>query len=190
MKRIAIFASGNGSNAENIIRYFQEKGSSGEVALVVCNKSGAKVLERAGRLGVESVVMSRDEINDRQSMLGLLESHRIDIVVLAGFLLMVPSFLIERYRNRIVNIHPSLLPKFGGKGMYGRHVHEAVVNSSEVETGITIHYVSEMCDEGRIIFQARTSVEQSDTAEDVEKKVHELEREHFARVIDETLVGG
>lgn len=190
MKRIAIFASGNGSNAENIIRYFQEKGSSGEVALVVCNKSGAKVLERAGRLGVESVVMSRDEINDRQSMLGLLESHGIDIVVLAGFLLMVPSFLIERYRDRIVNIHPSLLPKFGGKGMYGRHVHEAVVNAGEVETGITIHYVSEMCDEGRIIFQARTSVKQSDTAEDVEKKVHELEREHFARVIDETLVGG
>lgn len=189
MKKIAIFASGNGSNAENIIRYFQEKESSGEVALVVCNKVGAKVLERAGRLGVESVVMSRDEINDRQRMLGVLDSHGIDIIVLAGFLLMIPEFLIERYRERIVNIHPSLLPKFGGKGMYGHYVHEAVVASGENKTGITIHYVSEICDEGRIIFQARTPVLPSDTAADVEKKVHDLEREHFARVIDETFCG-
>lgn len=186
MKKIAIFASGNGSNAENIIRYFQEKESSGEVALVVCNKVGAKVLERAGRLGVEAVVMSRDEINDRQRMLGVLDSHGIDIIVLAGFLLMIPEFLIVRYRDRIVNIHPSLLPKFGGKGMYGHYVHEAVVALGENETGITIHYVSEICDEGRIIFQARTPVLPSDTAADVEKKVHDLEREHFARVIDET----
>lgn len=186
MKRIAIFASGNGSNAENIIRYFREEGRAADVALVVCNRQDAGVLGRAERLGVRSVVMTRAEINDSERMSALLEGCRVDVIVLAGFLLMIPSFLIERYRGRIVNIHPSLLPKFGGKGMYGRYVHEAVVAAGETQTGITIHHVSEDCDGGRIIFQACTAVEPSDTPADVEAKVHALEREHFARVIEET----
>lgn len=185
MKNIAIFASGSGSNAENIIRYFQERPERGEVALVVCNKADAGVLERAERLGVESRVMSRAEINDPELMLPLLESRGVDTIVLAGFLLMVPGFLLERYHERILNIHPSLLPKFGGKGMYGRHVHEAVVAAGERETGITVHIVSEKCDEGRIVFQASVAVDPADSSADVEAKVHDLERQHFPRVVDE-----
>lgn len=187
MKKIAIFASGNGSNAENIIRYFRENEYGAEVALVVCNKPGAGVLTRAASLGVHSVVLSRAEINDADKMLGEMERHGIDMIVLAGFLLMVPDFLLERYKGRIVNVHPSLLPKFGGKGMYGRHVHEAVVSAGEKESGITIHHVSEHCDEGQVIFQASVPVLPTDTAEDVEAKIHALEREHFPRVVKECL---
>lgn len=185
MKRIAIFASGNGSNAENIIRYFRERPERGEVVLVVSNKAGAGVLERAARLGVESRVMTRAEINDPEIMSEVLESRGVDTLVLAGFLLMVPSFLIERYPDRIVNIHPSLLPKYGGKGMYGRHVHEAVVAAGERESGITIHFVNEHCDEGQIIFQATVEIAETDTPADVEAKIHRLEKLHFPRVIDE-----
>ncbi len=185
--KIAVFASGNGSNAENVITYFRDADCGVEVALVVCNKAQAGVLERARRLGVEARVMTREQINSPQVMLPLLDSFGIDTVVLAGFLLMVPAFLVERYRGRIVNIHPSLLPKFGGKGMYGRHVHEAVVAAGERQTGITIHYVSEGCDEGQIIFQASTPVEPDDTAADVERKIHELERRNYAPVIHTTL---
>lgn len=186
MKRIAIFASGNGSNAENIIRYFRQFPSDGKVVLVVCNRAGAGVIERAHRLGVELRVMTRDEINDPEMMLPLMDEFGVDVVVLAGFLLMVPGFLIERYHDRMVNVHPSLLPKYGGKGMYGRYVHEAVVAAGDKESGITIHLVSEQCDEGRIIFQASVSVLPTDTPADVESKIHDLERLHFPRVIHET----
>lgn len=189
MKRIAIFASGNGSNAENIIRYFQQQPRGAEVALVVCNRAEAGVLHRAEALGVEAVVMPKVSINDEAAMTTLLESRGIDLIVLAGFLLMVPPFLIARYPDRIVNIHPSLLPKYGGKGMYGRHIHEAVVAAGEKETGITIHFVSDVCDEGRIIFQASVPVEPTDTPAEVEFKIHALEREHFPRVIAETFLG-
>lgn len=189
MKRIAIFASGNGSNAENIIRYFQQQPRGAEVALVVCNRAEAGVLHRAEALGVEAVVMPKVSINDEAAMTTLLESRGIDLIVLAGFLLMVPPFLIARYPDRIVNIHPSLLPKYGGKGMYGRHIHEAVVAAGEKETGITIHFVSDACDEGRIIFQASVPVEPTDTPAEVEFKIHALEREHFPRVIAETFLG-
>lgn len=188
MKRIAIFASGNGSNAENIIRYFHQHPHGAEVALVVCNRAEAGVLRRAAALGVEAVVMPKAGINDEAAMTALLESRGIDLIVLAGFLLMVPPFLIARYPDRIVNIHPSLLPKYGGKGMYGRHIHEAVVAAGEKETGITIHFVSDACDEGRIIFQASVPVEPTDTPADVECKIHALEREHFPRVIAETFI--
>ncbi len=187
MKKIAIFASGSGSNAENIIRYFRDGERGAEVALVVCNKPDAGVISRSRALGVETAVLSRSQINDRELMLGLLGERGVDLIVLAGFLLMIPGFLIETYSDRIVNIHPSLLPKFGGKGMYGRHVHEAVVAARESETGITIHYVSEKCDEGRIIFQAVTAVSETDTAADVEAKVHALEWKHFPEVIAELL---
>lgn len=188
MKRIAIFASGNGSNAENVINYFQQHRCGGEVALVICNKPDAAVLDRAARLGVDAVVMPRAEINDPDKLLPVLDEYGVDVIVLAGFLLMVPGFLIERYRNRIVNIHPSLLPKYGGKGMYGRHIHEAVVAAGERETGITVHFVSEGCDEGEVIFQASVPVAEDDTPADVEAKIHELERLHFPRVIRETFI--
>lgn len=188
MKRIAIFASGNGSNAENVINYFQQHRCGGEVALVICNKPDAEVLRRAERLCVDAKVMSRAEINDYDKLMSLLDGYGVDVIVLAGFLLMVPGFLIERYKHRIVNIHPSLLPKYGGKGMYGRHIHEAVVAAGEKETGITVHFVSEGCDEGEVIFQASVPVAASDTPDDVEAKVHGLERLHFPRVIREALI--
>lgn len=187
-KRIAIFASGNGTNAENLIRYFNDGKHGAEVVLVICNRQYAPVIEKAERLGVKACFTPRADINDPGTMLGLLERHSVDIIVLAGFLLMVPPFLIERYRDRIVNIHPSLLPKYGGKGMYGANVHKAVVDAGEKETGITIHLVSENYDEGRIIFQARTTVEPDDTPVDVERKIHQLERQHYARVVRDALI--
>lgn len=184
--RIAVFASGNGSNAENIIRYFREADRGVEVALVVTNKAEAGVIGRAGRLGVDCRIMTPAEIRDPEIMLPLLESYGVDLIVLAGFLLMVPQFLIARYPDRIINIHPALLPKFGGKGMYGHHVHEAVVAAGECETGITVHFVSEKYDEGRIIAQVRTDLSPADTPTDVEAKIHRLEQENFPRIIRET----
>lgn len=184
--RIAVFASGNGSNAENIIRYFREADRGAEVALVVTNKAEAGVIGRAGRLGVDCRIMTPAEIRDPEIMLPLLESYGVDLIVLAGFLLIVPQFLIARYPDRIINIHPALLPKFGGKGMYGRHVHEAVVAAGECETGITVHFVSEKYDEGRIIAQVRTDLSPADTPADVEAKIHRLEQENFPRIIRET----
>lgn len=192
--RIAVFASGNGSNAENIIRYFRdadcntgrETDRGTEVVLVVTNRADAGVIGRAGRLGVDCRVMTPAEIRDPEVLLPLLESYGVDLIVLAGFLLMVPPFLISRYPDRIINIHPALLPKFGGKGMYGRHVHEAVVAAGERESGITVHFVSEKYDEGRIIAQVAVAVDPSDTAADVEAKIHRLEQENFPRIIRET----
>lgn len=188
MKRIAIFASGNGSNAENIIKHFRENNRDAEVALVVCNKPGAGVIERVRRLGTDTIVMTRADINDTEKMLAVMDEYKIDLIALAGFLLMVPAFLIERYTGKILNIHPSLLPKYGGKGMYGRHIHEAVVAAKEKETGITIHFVSEECDGGDIIFQTSTPVEPDDTAADVEAKIHALEKEHYPKIIGEIIL--
>ena len=186
-KRLAVFASGNGSNAENIIRYFQADDRNAEVALVVCNKPDAKVLERAEKLGVPAIVVPRRDFNNEDFMTGLLRDNGIDFIVLAGFLLMIPDFLIKLYPEKIVNIHPSLLPKYGGKGMYGSHVHEAVVAAGEKESGITIHMVDENCDGGRIIFQANVPVTPEDTPDNVAAKVHALEYEHFPQVIEKTL---
>lgn len=186
--RIAVFASGNGSNAENIIRYFQDPRRRAEVVLLVCNRKNAFALERAARLGVTALHVPKAEIADEPLMTRLLEDHGIDFIVLAGFLLVVPEFIIRRYRGRIVNIHPSLLPKYGGMGMYGMHVHEAVVANHERETGITIHHVSEKCDEGAVIFQAAVAVTPDDTPDTVAGKVHALEYRHFPEVI-EKLIG-
>lgn len=188
MKKIAIFASGEGSNAESIVNYFRAPGSKAEVALIVTNRPDAPVINRAERLGVDYAVITRAELNDGTTILNLLDSHAIDIVVLAGFLLMIPTRLIERYRGRIVNIHPSLLPKFGGKGMFGNHVHEAVVAAGERLTGITIHHVNEHYDDGAIIFQASVDLNPSDTPADVARKVRQLELTHFAPTIAQTLL--
>lgn len=187
MKRIAIFASGNGSNAENIIRYFNSRNLGWEVGVVVCNRPDAFVLKRAEALGVPAVVMPKAAIGNREELLGVMDRYGVDAVVLAGFLLMIPTFLIARYPERIINIHPSLLPKYGGKGMYGRHVHEAVVAAGERESGITIHLVNEECDGGKVLFRATTEVSPDDTPADVEAKIHSLERRYYPAVVAATL---
>ncbi|MDE6716109.1 MAG: phosphoribosylglycinamide formyltransferase [Muribaculaceae bacterium] len=188
-RKIAIFASGNGSNAENIIRYFNHRAErGGEVTLVVCNKREAGVIARAEALGVPVSVLTKEEINNPDIIIPLLEKHNVYGIVLAGFLLMIPTFLISKYPDRIINIHPSLLPKYGGKGMYGANVHRAVVENGEKETGITIHRVSDECDKGSIIFQAKVAVEPGDSAETVESKIHRLEKEHFPRVVEEVFM--
>lgn len=185
-KKIAIFASGSGSNAENIIRYFQES-TSISVIMVATNKADAYVLERAKNLNVPTYYFPKAEWTTAENIVGLLHDLQIDWVVLAGFLLHIPQSLIEAFPQRIINIHPSLLPKFGGKGMYGGHVHEAVVAAGEQESGITIHYVNEHYDEGTVIFQATCPVYPTDTPETVAEKVHALEYRHFPAVIEQLL---
>ncbi|MHA7863302.1 phosphoribosylglycinamide formyltransferase [Flagellimonas marinaquae] len=186
MKRIVIFASGSGSNAENIISFFSEK-SQAEVVAVLTNKSAAVVLERCDRLGVPGFYFNKPAFRESDAVLRLLKGLDADLIVLAGFLWKVPTHLIEAFPNKIINIHPALLPKYGGKGMYGDRVHQAVKDNKETETGITIHYVNENYDEGAIIFQAKTKVEASDTPESIAQKVHQLEYEHFPQVIEKVL---
>lgn len=186
MKNIAIFASGSGTNAENIANYFKNS-SDVNVALIVSNKKDAFVLERAEKLNIESVYFSKNDFENTNEVLDLLRRKQIDFIVLAGFLLKVPGNLLEAYPDKIVNIHPALLPKYGGKGMYGDAVHKAVVEAGETESGITIHYVNENYDEGAIIFQAKCEVLADDTYEDVAKKVHILEYMHFPVIIEKLL---
>ncbi|WP_300914912.1 phosphoribosylglycinamide formyltransferase [Bacteroides acidifaciens] len=185
-KNIAIFASGSGSNAENIIRYFQKSGSA-QVSLVLSNKSDAYVLERAHRLRVPCNVFPKEDWIAGDEILAVLQEARIDFIVLAGFLFRVPDLLLHAYPYKIINIHPALLPKYGGKGMYGDRVHQAVVVAGEKESGITIHYINEHYDEGDIIFQATCAVLPTDSPDDVAKKVHALEYEHFPLVIEKLL---
>ncbi len=185
MYKIAIFASGSGSNAENIVTYFKDKNLA-EVVLILTNKADAFVLERAKKLAIESVVFSSEQLKSDE-LVNLLKDKMIDFIVLAGFLLKIPENLITSFPNKIINIHPALLPNYGGKGMYGDTVHKAVVANKEKETGITIHFVNEHYDEGAIIFQAKCAVNEIDTYEDVAHKIHQLEYEHFPRVIEELL---
>lgn len=181
-KNIAILASGNGTNAENIIRYFRNSGTV-NVGLVLSNRKAAFVLERARSLNVPFACMEKAEWTDGEAVLSLLKDKHIDFIVLAGFLARVPDCILHAYPNKIINIHPSLLPKFGGKGMYGDRVHQAVVAAGETETGITIHYLNEHFDEGETIVQYKCPVLPQDTAEDVAKKVHALEYEYYPQVI-------
>jgi len=183
MKRIALFASGSGSNAENIIRYFSNS-TELEFPVIISNRPDAPVHERAKKLMIPSYVFKKSDFESGK-VLEFLRENSIDFLVLAGFLLKIPENLLQAYPDRIINIHPALLPKFGGQGMYGSHVHEAVVAAGEKESGITIHYVNENYDEGCIIFQARCPVFPSDTPDEVAEKVHALEYEHFPRVIGE-----
>lgn len=187
MTRIAIFASGSGSNAQNINEYFSDN-SDVSISLILANKADAYVLERAKNMNIPSFVFSNKELQSTTIVLDKLKEYEIDFIVLAGFLLKVPSSLISTFHNKIVNIHPALLPKFGGKGMYGMHVHQAVVDNKEKETGITIHYVNENYDEGQIIFQSKFNVEENDTADDVASKIHELEYKYFPEIIEEVLL--
>lgn len=183
MIRIAILASGSGTNAENIIRYFQGH-SLVEVACVVSNKADAYVLQRASGLSVAWQVFSRTDFRDGLPVLHYLRERSVKLIVLAGFLQLIPPALVEAFPCRIINIHPALLPKFGGKGMYGNFVHQAVVDSGETESGITIHLVNEEYDKGDILFQARCAVLPEDTAADVAERVHTLEYEHFPSEIE------
>ena len=182
--RIAIFVSGSGTNCENIIRYFQ--GSERyHMSLVVSNRPDAYALERAKRLGVPSAVVPKADLSREEIILPLLRQYQIDFIVLAGFLPMVPDLLIDAFPRRIVNIHPALLPRHGGKGMWGHHVHEAVKAAGDTETGITIHYVTPVCDGGEIIAQFSTPLSPEDTPDTIAAKVHELEMAHFPRVLEE-----
>lgn len=184
MLRIVIFASGSGTNAENIIEHFKNS-ELAKVTYVVSNNSNAGVLERANRLKVPFKVFTKDEMG-QDSFLSFLEEHA-DFIVLAGFLLKIPDKMITLFPNAIVNIHPALLPKYGGKGMYGRHVHRAVVANKEPKSGITIHYVNEHYDEGTIIFQKDVAIDATDSPEDVAAKIHILEQENFPKVIEKIL---
>ncbi len=186
MKRIAIFASGSGTNAENIINYFNAK-KTAIVTKVFCNNPNATIFERCKRLQIDAVLFSKDDFFNADLVLNQVKKVA-DYIVLAGFLLKIPSNILEHYPNKIINIHPALLPKYGGKGMYGMHVHNAVKENKESETGITIHYVNENYDEGAIIFQAKTQLTPSDSPEDIAAKIHTLEYKHFPEVIESVIL--
>jgi len=186
MKKIAVFASGSGTNAENIALYFKDHKYI-KVALILTNKADAYVLKRAEKLGIPAVTFSRDDLYRYNNVTNLLLNKGIDFIVLAGFLWLVPSGLIRSYPNRIVNIHPALLPQYGGKGMYGNRVHRAVYENGEKESGITIHYVNENYDEGQIIHQAKFPIEEGDGPQEIAKKAHELEYQEYPRIIEQLL---
>lgn len=185
MKNIVLLASGSGSNAENIIEYFKNKNIECTFHIIT-NKKDAFVLERAKKLDVSAEVITKKQ-NDEGVLYERMKELNPDLIVLAGYLLLFPAKIIQEFPNKIINIHPALLPKYGGKGMYGNFVHEAVVANKETETGITIHFVSEHYDEGAIVFQVKTQVDPNDSAEDVANKVHLLEYEHFPKVIEQLL---
>ena len=187
MKKIAIFASGSGSNAENIIQYFAQKPQFC-VKSVFCNVPDAYVLERAKKYRIPSFVFNREEFRNPDKVFRQLQEQEIDFIVLAGFLWLMPSFITAAWPNKIVNIHPALLPAYGGKGMYGHHVHEAVIAAGEKESGITIHYVNDHYDQGAIIFQAKGPVLPTDTPDDLAARVHELEYRYFPQIIAETIL--
>lgn len=187
MKRIVIFASGSGTNAENLIKFFHNRETS-SVIQVLTNNPRAKVLERANNLNVSAFSFNKIAFSQTDDVLNILKASKPDLIVLAGFLWKFPEHILHAFPNKVINIHPALLPKYGGKGMYGHFVHEAVVANKEPETGITIHYVNEHYDEGAIIFQATCEVNPSDTAEDVAAKIHTLEMEYFPKVVEKLLV--
>jgi phosphoribosylglycinamide formyltransferase-1 len=186
MKRIVIFASGSGTNAENIIKYFQEK-SSVNVVQVLTNNKDAKVTDRSKLLNVNCLHFNKNDFHESDMILKHLISIT-DYIILAGFLWKVPQKIIDAFPNKIINIHPALLPKYGGKGMYGSHIHKAIVLNKEKETGITIHYVNENYDEGAIIFQKSVQLDKNDVVDDVAKKIHHLEMANFPRVIEKVIL--
>ena len=187
MKRIVIFASGSGTNAENLIKFFHNSDNA-SVIQVLTNNPHAKVLDRAKKLSVSALSFNRVALSKTDDVLNILRASKPDLIVLAGFLWKFPEFILNEFPNKVINVHPALLPKFGGKGMYGMHVHKAVVENKETETGITIHYVNENYDEGAIIFQAKCDVASTDSAEDVAAKIHQLEMKHFPEVVESLLV--
>lgn len=186
MKRIAIFASGSGSNAENIVNYFSDNEKI-DVVFILTNNPHAKVIERAKKLDVPCKILNKIELQESEVFLKML-INEVDYIILAGFLWLVPKRIIDQFPNKIINIHPALLPKYGGKGMFGMNVHRAVVDNQEKETGITIHFVNEQYDKGAIIFQKSFLVKKDDTAERVASKIHQLEYEYFPKVIESVIL--
>lgn len=188
MTNLAIFVSGSGTNCENIIRYFDHHPDI-RVSLVLSNKADSYALVRARNLGVETRVLSKSEFNSPDRLMPVLQEFNIRFIVLAGFLLFIPDYLLEAFDHRMINLHPALLPKYGGKGMWGHHVHEAVKAAGEVETGMTVHWVSREIDGGEIIAQFKTAILPTDTADDIAAKEHLLEMEYFPKVIEDVVRG-
>jgi phosphoribosylglycinamide formyltransferase 1 len=186
--RIAIFASGSGTNAETLFSYYKNHPVI-EIGILLSNKADAFALERAKKYNVPSRTFTKEDFQNRDVITGILNENKISHIVLAGFLWLIPQYLVNAFPNRIINIHPALLPKFGGKGMYGLNVHEAVRASGEKETGITIHLVNNNYDEGKILFQARCSVAEGYSAEKIQQCVQELEYAHYPRVIENWILG-
>ena len=185
--RLAIFASGSGSNAQRLAEYFAGSGIA-EVSVIYCNNPEAFVLERARLLGIPAVLIKREKFYKDTAVLDDLKSREIDWIILAGFLWLVPDYILNAFARKVINIHPALLPAYGGKGMYGMKVHQAVITARESESGITIHYVNEKYDEGDIVFQAKCPIEKEDTPEMLAAKIHELEFEHFPRLIEKLII--
>jgi len=186
MKNIAIFASGSGSNARKILEYFEERDDV-QISIIVTNRSKAGVLQHAREFDIPTLRIDKDYFLNSDCILKVLETEKIDLIVLAGFLWLVPGYLVKSFPNKIINIHPALLPKYGGKGMYGHHVHKAVKANAETESGITIHYVNEKFDDGSHIFQAKCALETTDTPEQIAAKVLTLEHANYPQVIDQIL---
>ena len=189
MKQIAVFASGTGTNAENIIKYFNNSAKA-RVVLVLTNNPRAGVISKARALRVNTIVFNKIQLQDREGVLKTLVDISIDLIVLAGFLLKLPTIVINSFNLKIINIHPSLLPKYGGKGMFGNNVHKAVIANREKESGITIHYVDEQYDNGEIIFQTNCKIEPEDSVNELAKKIHQIEMEHFPKIIEKLVVNG
>ncbi len=183
MKNIILFASGSGSNAENIAQYFKDSLTI-KVAAVFTNNALAGVIKRMEKFNIPCIIFNREEYKNETLFLNKINTFKPDLIVLAGFLWLVPEYLVNTFPNKIINIHPALLPKFGGKGMYGMHVHQAVKQANETETGITIHYVNNRFDEGKTIFKAKTNLTENDTPESIATKIHELEMAHFPKLIE------
>jgi phosphoribosylglycinamide formyltransferase-1 len=186
MKRIVIFASGSGSNAENIIRFFNNT-KTAEVTNVLCNIADAQIFDRCKNLNIKCLLFNKNDFSTSDNVLNILKNEA-DFIILAGFLWRIPQKIVTAFPKKIMNIHPALLPKYGGKGMYGMHVHKAVKENNEEETGITIHYVNENYDEGAVIFQAKTALNSQDTAETIAEKIHLLEQRYFPKVIEEVIL--
>ncbi|MEO6916376.1 MAG: phosphoribosylglycinamide formyltransferase [Chitinophagaceae bacterium] len=186
MPNIAIFASGAGSNAREIIRYFHQHPTI-KISLVACNKAGAGVIDVAASAGIPCFMINKDEFFKGDACVPFLKQHNIDLVVLAGFLWKIPLSLIEAFPHKIINIHPALLPAYGGKGMYGEKIHESVLLNNDKQSGITVHYVDELYDHGQVIFQKTCDIEDTDTPDSLAEKVHQLEHRHYPRIIEELL---
>lgn len=186
MKNIALFASGNGTNVQQITEYFMDK-KEVNVSCVIVNRKDIYVIERAKNLGLDCFYFNRKDFYQTDNVVNLLRERKIDYIILAGFLWLVPQNILADYDHRIINIHPALLPKYGGKGMYGHHVHQAIIEAKEKESGITIHYVNEKYDSGDIIFQAKCSITEEDNADTLAAKIHLLEKEYFPKVIEKVI---
>jgi formyltetrahydrofolate-dependent phosphoribosylglycinamide formyltransferase len=187
LKHVAIFASGNGSNALQVLKYFN-KHAQIKIAVIVCNNSTAGVLTHAQNFNVPTIIINKASLNNTADLLNQLQTYKVDYIALAGFLLQVPAALVNAYTNKIINIHPALLPAHGGKGMYGKHVHQAVLNNNDTQSGITIHFVDEQYDHGAIIFKATCSVSATDTTDTLAQKIQQLEHQHFAPVLEKVIL--